>query len=235
MSSTIQRIFIDEKLEPGLILKLSKEDSNYLANVLRLENGAKLKIFNEKYGEFLAEIVSSYHKACEIKILEKLKDTEKLLSIILGFAPIKHYRLCFLIEKATELGVTEFQPVITERTINRNVKIDKLFLTGKEASEQSGRIVTPKFHEQIKIEKFITSYKNHTILAAIESVDAKPFDFELDNDKVVLLVGPEGGFSEREKQLLLSQSNVKPVNLGPRILRAETAVCCLLSSINCKL
>ena len=221
------RLYI-ENFEKDKHVTLSKEHHHYVVNVMRLKDNDEIIIFNQKNGEFLCKFI--YSKESIVIPTKCLRKYEKnIKSIYLAFSPIKSHLTNFIIEKATELGVNYIQPIITERTQIRNINIEKLTKIAIEASEQSERIDIPIINKAITFDKFIKSINNDinwfSALERSDSISIKDVTFE--NNNSGLIVGPEGGFSDEEKDLL--KQFTKPTSLGKNILRTETAIIAGLS------
>ena len=189
-----------------------------------------LSIFNEVDGEFTGKIINDSKRNLTIKLLQKIKDPEKKVDIWVIFAPVKKSSTDFIIQKATELGASCLVPVITERTITRNINLKRMQEIVIEASEQSERITIPEIKPIQKLADVICSWnKNRKIFYGDETErnqkEERCFNHQtLFNPSGAILIGPEGGFSQDEISFLKSKEFVVPINLGPRILRSETAV-----------
>ena len=189
-----------------------------------------LSIFNEVHGEFTGKIINDSKRNLTIKLLQKIKDPEKKVDIWVIFAPVKKSSTDFIIQKATELGASCLVPVITERTITRNINLKRMQEIVIEASEQSERITIPEIKPIQKLADVICSWnKNRKIFYGDETErnqkEERSFNNQaLFNPSGAILMGPEGGFSQNEISFLKSKEFVVPINLGPRILRSETAV-----------
>ena len=189
-----------------------------------------LSIFNEVDGEFTGKIINDSKRNLTIKLLQKIKDPEKKVDIWVIFAPVKKSSTDFIIQKATELGASCLVPVITERTITRNINLKRMQEIVIEASEQSERITIPEIKPIQKLADVICSWnKNRKIFYGDETErnqkEERCFNHQtLFNPSGAILIGPEGGFSQNEISFLKSKEFVVPINLGPRILRSETAV-----------
>ncbi|MDP2194157.1 MAG: RsmE family RNA methyltransferase, partial [Alphaproteobacteria bacterium] len=189
-------------------------------------------------GEFLCEISDIHKKGVDICVLKQIRKAEQCPQLHLAFAPIKNDRLHFMIEKATELGVTILQPVITQHTIVHRVNVDKLIRIAIEASEQCERLCIPKVLEPLKLVDYIQSLENpKTIAWAWERMETKDLNTKQSPDHPTpltgLFIGPEGGFSQDEVSLL--QNHCTPISLGQNILRAETAAIVGLDRLRQKL
>jgi len=226
---TYPRILVDEDLEKGATIPLSKHHAHYFNTVLRKQSNDKIRLFNTRDGEWLGTLqnLSKKHGGVTLEVQTRTQD-EPDERTSLFFAPIKKSRMDILIEKAVELGVTDLHPVITSRTQNAKLKYERLQAQITEAAEQCERLTIPRLHDIIKLDTLPT---DQTIYACIErdDEDRKPvFIANITNKAPCFLIGPEGGFSDEEIKKLHQQTHIQPVSLGPRIYRAETAsIICL--------
>lgn len=235
----LQRVYVDIKLREKDLASLSPTHSHYLKNVLRMETGDYLRVFNAENGEFLATIESSSKKNCVVKIAEIIrKPSTPNTKIHLFFPPIKKDRLDFLIEKAVELGVTDLHPILTQRGNIRDLNCARITSQMIEAAEQCERLDIPTLHPLLPLNTLLSTL-SHPIMAAIErsegaTQDLKQalsnYNFGTDNH-IRFLIGPEGGWSEEEREALLNHPSVIPITLGPRILRVETACLTCLAAL----
>lgn len=238
--SSIIRLYIDQSISNDAQLTLSAEQAHYLTSVMRKTVGEPLHIFNGTDGEWLAEISEAKKKHCLITVKESLRNQENGPDLTLCFAPIKKQRLDFIMEKATELGVTCFQPIITSRTITSKIRSDRLKAQVIEASEQCERLDIPNVLEELNFRDFIQGLDRDKHLVILdERGTAEPVHKVLsqlgqeDADKsksYAIVVGPEGGFSPEEFTQLEKRANISKVSVGPRVLRADTAA---LAAISC--
>ncbi|NNE56964.1 MAG: 16S rRNA (uracil(1498)-N(3))-methyltransferase [Hellea sp.] len=229
---TLTRLYVDADLATGMDIVLPKEQAHYLANVLRMDGGGELRVFNGRDGEWKAVVTNITRKKAELKISERLRAPQACPDIWLCFAPVRKHRNAFILEKATELGVAVLQPVVTARTQFAKLKLDKMQSQIIEAAEQTERLDLPQLNPSTTLEKLLQEWQSKRILIfADEAGDAKPALETLQNisGPAALLIGPEGGFSDEERRLLRARSFVRPVSLGPRILRADTAALALLT------
>ena len=221
------RLYISDPLSVGEKIKFTTDDHHYLTNVLRKSAGDQLRLFNGRDGEFLAQLENVSKKSSEAKIKLLLKSQPQAdRHVRLYFAPIKKDRLPFLIEKAVELGVTDFHPVLTTRTENRKYREDKIKSYIKEAAEQCERLDFPILHESLSLTD--CPFESPTY-AAIEREDNPLFSPQ--EKTLGILIGPEGGWTGDEIDYLSTLSHITPVSLGSNILRAETAALFMLSRI----
>ncbi len=218
-----QRLFINAPLQGEI--ELSAAHANYLGNVLRKTPGDKIRLFNGIDGEYFARITQISKKSGTLSIEDKIRDQPQTQTRAhLLFAPLKKNRMDFVIEKCTELGITDFHPVITNRTEVREIKRDRLGSQITEACEQSERLTLPKLHDITPLDKKIVQWHETAhILGCIERTEAPPLSTIAPATSCAFLIGPVGGFDEKERELLLSSPKIKPVSLGQNVLRAETA------------
>lgn len=233
----MNRIYIKESLEINENISLEQEDAHYLVNVLRAKEKDQIRLFNEN-GEFLAELNSTSKKKYNLKLIKKLRDYSNPAKLTLAFALIKPDRMLFAIEKAVELGVTDFQPIITKRCQIREINQARIIKCIKEATEQSERLDFASLHETLKLEDFLALYKENIIFFANEKEKSKSLlqlkqENKLYFENSIILIGPEGGFDEEEHSLLREKENIKSISLSSHILRAETAAICAISQIKC--
>jgi len=230
------RIYFSKKLDIGLDLILEKEDTHYLNNVMRLREGDNVFLFNSKDGEFKGEIVSFDKKKIKVRLNSKIENTNKPGKISLIFSLIKSSKLDYLIQKCTEIGVKSFVPVISQKSVAKNLNIKRTEKIIKESCEQSNQLILPVIHEVEKLEKKLKSFDKNSIIffADINSSNNKIEAVHKNNKnhEFYLLVGPEGDFSLKERDLLNSMSNCIPISLGQNILRSETAAVVGLTLLN---
>jgi 16S rRNA (uracil1498-N3)-methyltransferase len=224
----LKRVWAEASLLKGTVIKITAKDKlHHLNTVLKIRFGESIRLFNESDGEWLGLIQEKNNKAIVIKIKEQLRQPKSGNNIAIAFAPIKHDRLRFLIEKCTEIGATKFIPVITERTVTRNINLTKLHTYAVGAAEQSERLSIPDIKDSILLKSFLEQYNADHILFCNERSDSKFINEALQkfprNCRLIILIGPEGGFSVQERDSLASHNNIHPVSLGENILRAETA------------
>lgn len=226
------RLFVDEALAPGNQIVLPEKQSHYLQNVMKQEKGNKILCFDGKSGEYECELIECGKKACRIDVLSKTKDFYRCPDIWLLFAPVKKDQTYFIIQKATELGVGRIIPVITERTISDKVKKERFVLQAVEACEQCRRVDVPEVEEAMPMDKLFSVWDPMRRLYFMdETGNGKNIRNVFASAPVpaAILVGPEGGFSEKELEKLRKQPYTEAVTMGKRILRAETAVAAALS------
>tara|TARA_B100001057_G_scaffold488958_1_gene574279 strand:- start:1334 stop:2071 length:738 start_codon:yes stop_codon:yes gene_type:complete len=227
------RVFIDENLYEDKYLDLNLNQYNYIKNVLRLKIGDYIKVINGKSGEFLGEIAFLQKNKTKIKIINKVKEIEIPPDLWLIFCPLKKTNTDYVIKKATELGIRKIIPVLTSRTNNKNFRKEKMVLNMIEALEQCGGTFLPYFDKLINLENLLENWNNkrQLIFCNEKRVDESIGMILKKHGKKVgaILVGPEGGFCEKEIIKIKSIKSSISVSLGPRVLRAETAAISAIS------
>lgn len=218
-----QRLFIDKPLEGEI--EITAAQAHYLGNVLRKKPGDKIRIFNGQNGEFFAEISVISKKTATLTLNEQIRpQPQPKTHNHLLFAPLKKNRMDFVIEKCTELGITDFHPILTNRTEVRTIKVDRLKAQIIEACEQSERLTIPKLHNLETLDKKVTHWhETPAILGCIERTNTPPIGTLKPTESNAFIIGPVGGFNENEREFMLSHPKIKPISLGENILRAETA------------
>jgi 16S rRNA (uracil1498-N3)-methyltransferase len=234
-----QRLFIDAPLAAGAEVTCDKSQSNYLVNVLRLEAGADILLFNGADGEWRAVLTEASKRAAVLTPQQQTRAQTAVSDLHYVFAPLKHSRLDYMVQKSAELGVGVLRPVITRRTIAERVNLERMRSNAIEAAEQCGILTVPRVAEPERFERAIDAWdRTRTLIFCDEAaVQANPLDVlsKVKRGPLGVLVGPEGGFDETERGLLLSKPFVVPVSLGPRIMRADTAAVSILALVNAAL
>jgi 16S rRNA (uracil1498-N3)-methyltransferase len=221
-----QRLFVRAPLGQDARVALDVNQAHYLANVLRLPIGGDVLLFNGKDGEWSATLSGANKKGGEVVCATQTRVQDTVPDLWLLFAPVKGDRTDYIVEKATELGAAGIIPVITERTIVRKVNLERLRTRCIEAAEQCGRLSVPVLLDATPLSAFYEAAKDDAIvLFADEAGDSVTISAALTRNrlKVMLLTGPEGGFTSSERAKLRVCVHVRAVSLGPRILRADTA------------
>jgi 16S rRNA (uracil1498-N3)-methyltransferase len=228
------------RLDSGVVIEPADSQTHYLISVLRLKDGAEIRVFNENDGEFLARIVSISRKKITLHLAEQIRpsviapETEINQSVTLAFAPIRRQRMEAMIEKATELGVTTLAPVLTAFTQSPHVNLERLRLIATEAAEQSERMSVPHLLKPQKLHDFCAGLGTQEMIFCDEAQagqsDAHMLSFlqhwkdhQKPDRPSIILIGPEGGFSDQETRFLLDQTGIHGVSLGSHILRSDTA------------
>ena len=225
------RLFYSESLSNNLSGKLNKDQSRYLTSVMRLKTNQEFSLFN-KSGEWNTKILSIKKGIVEFETQNQLRQSIQEREIWLVFAPIKSNYFNFMLQKATEIGVTKLFPITTERTIVRKINEDRLNKILIEAAEQSNRLTIPSIEKIQKLEKFLNENKNINLVFGDLNTENKKIEFKDPSKPIAVLIGPEGDFSETERVKILEFNGVQSIKLNDNILRSETAVISSLSIIN---
>src|SRR4051812_40361993 len=218
---SLPRLFVRKELSGDVTLDLDPRQANYLGNVLRLGAGGELLVFDGISGEWLARISDVAKKRMTLKIERKTREPERIPDVWLAFAPVKRAQTDWLAEKATELGVARLIPVMTQRTVAERVRLDRLESIAIEAAEQCGRTLLPEILGPLPLRRFVEELDpaRHFYFADEDGGDPAATSFV--EGPAVILIGPEGGFTEEERAFVRG-AGASAISLGPRILRAET-------------
>ncbi len=219
------RLFYSKELKSGIISKLSKNQSHYINNVMRIQPGGKISLFNSVNGEWDATVVSHNKEIIEFKVEKLSRPQQKENNLWLAFSPIKKNPQDTMLQKTTELGIEKFFPILSERSIVREINTDRAEKIVTEASEQSNRISVPKIYKIQKLKDFLKNFveNGHLIFCDINSDNNVLKNITSNKDPVCILIGPEGDFSESERQLIVDHKKTTSISLAKNILRAETA------------
>ena len=235
------RLFVDTPLSAGAVVTLERDHSNYLGNVLRLAAGSTVLVFNGRDGEWRAAISGGRKRLDTLEILNPTRPQDQLRDLTYVFAPLKHARLDYMVQKAVEMGASRLQPVMTRFTQAARVNVDRMRANVVEAAEQCGILTLASVAEPVSLDKFLTQREPQRLLVfcdeAAEQAGPLPA-LERAGTKgqgIDVLVGPEGGFAEEERSLLLRQPLILSLSLGPRILRADTAAVAALALVQAAL
>tara|TARA_B100000963_G_scaffold48794_1_gene37032 strand:+ start:1212 stop:1868 length:657 start_codon:yes stop_codon:yes gene_type:complete len=211
--------------------KLDKSQSHYLTKVMRLKENEVFSLFNKK-GEWEAQILNISKNIIKFKITKQLRQKENLKEFWLAFSPIKSNYQNFMIQKATELGISKFFPIIFDRTVVRKINKERLTKIIIEASEQSNRINIPIIEDSQNLDSFLKIDKMNLIFTDLNSSNKKIDTSKLSNKPTCIIVGPEGDFSEVERGKILNFKGVQALKINDNILRSETAVISTISIVN---
>ena len=225
------RLFFKESLSLNLVSKLDKSQSHYISKVMRIKENEIFSLFNSS-GEWEAKILNITKSIVEFEITNQIRQKENQKELWLAFSPIKSNYFNFMIQKATELGITKFVPIIFERTVVRKLNKKRLEKVIIEATEQSNRINIPTLEDATNLEDFLKSSEMNLIFTDLNSDNKKVDLKKLTNKPVCIVVGPEGDFSENERSKILSFKDVQAIKINENILRSETAVISAISIIN---
>ena len=224
------RLFYSKSLSLNLTDKLDKSQSHYVSKVMRIKENEVFSLFNNS-GEWEAKILNISKSIVEFNVTKQLRQKENPKELWLAFSPIKSNYFNFMIQKATELGVTKFLPVIFERTIVRKINKERLKKVIIEAAEQSNRITVPSIEDPQKLKSFLNKDMD-LIFTDLNTTNTKIDIKKLTTKPTCVIIGPEGDFSEEEREEILKFKGVQPIKINENILRSETAVISALSIIN---
>ena len=227
--ASLPRLFVETIPGQGAAIALDGPPANYLANVLRLAPGAQVKLFDDRTGEWLGEVSEAGRKRVTLIVGERIRPREPVPDLWLLFAPIKRGRIDWLVEKATELGVARLVPVLTQRTIVDRLNLDRLRAHSIEAAEQCERTALPELADPVKLEKALAGWPDDRILYFADEGGGAPLAAAAAPGPAAILIGPEGGFTDAERAAIGAVPAARPVSLGPRILRADTAAVAAVS------
>jgi 16S rRNA (uracil1498-N3)-methyltransferase len=241
------RVYLDAPLAAGQAVSLDRAQTNYLRNVLRLKDGDELLLFNGRDGEWQARLDVTGKRALTATVGERVREQPQPLDLHFLFAPLKHARLDYLVQKAVEMGASRLQPVITRHTQVARVNLDRMRTNVIEAAQQCGVLTLPDVAEPVAF-KAMAGQADRLLVFCDEGADVKdpvaalaavrpsahallPAEAARAGLPLAVLIGPEGGFSEEERAALLKRPNVVRIALGPRILRADTAAVAALALV----
>ena len=224
------RLFYSKSLSLNLTNKLDKSQSHYVSKVMRLKEKEVFSLFNSS-GEWEAKILNITKSIVEFNVTKQLRHKENTKDLWLAFSPIKSNYFNFMIQKATELGVTKFLPIIFERTIVRKINKERLEKVIIEAAEQSNRITVPSIEDPQKLKSFLNNDMD-LIFTDLNTANTKIDLTKLTTKPTCVIIGPEGDFSVEEREEILKFNGVQPIKINENILRSDTAVISALSIIN---
>ncbi|MXN66215.1 16S rRNA (uracil(1498)-N(3))-methyltransferase [Stappia sp. GBMRC 2046] len=238
----MQRLFLRQILAHGARIEADKAQTNYLVNVMRMTSGDRILVFNGSDGEWLAELEVESRKSCRIALVEQTREQAPAPDIDYLFAPLKHARLDYMVQKAVEMGAGRLRPVLTQHTQSSRINLERMEANVIEACEQCGVIAVPEVLEPTSLAGLLEGWaqtdagrrilfcdegeETHNPLAVLSKVERGP---------LAVLVGPEGGFSQGERESLRAFDFVTPLPLGPRVLRADTAAVAALAVVQAAL
>ncbi|GAK70159.1 ribosomal RNA small subunit methyltransferase E [Agrobacterium rubi TR3 = NBRC 13261] len=235
----MQRLFVGQSLNAGEAFEATSDQFNYLANVLRMPEATEILLFNGRDGEWKAQLSYPTRKKIVLTATEQTRPQPAAPDLHYLFAPLKTGRMDYLVQKAVEMGAGLLQPVMTQHVQGKITNLDKLRANVVEAAEQCGILAVPEVEEPIKLKDLLETWPAaRRIIYCDEGDEGQnplPVLNRIEERQIALLVGPEGGFSEEERQLLRNHPSVTPIPLGPRILRADTAAVAALAVIQATL
>ena len=216
------RLFVDRELADGAEVRIDGPQAHYLLGVMRLKFGAQLRLFDDRSGEWRGEIVRAGKRDLDVRLIERTRGRETVPDLWLGAAPIRRARYDWVVEKACELGVARFTPVMLRRAVVDRIKVDKLRAHMIEAAEQCGRTALPILDGEMTLGDWLTAIGDCPLYFADEEGGAPTRD-AMTPGSAAILIGPEGGFDDAERNAILAHPSTVRISLGPRILRADTA------------
>ncbi len=225
------RLFVDATLSEGAEIRVDGGQAHYLINVMRVKVGAPIKLFDDRSGEWLSGVAILAKRDLILRVTGKLRPREDVPDLWLLAAPIKKARIDLVAEKACELGVALYRPVITRRTIIERLNMDRLRMHMVEAAEQCGRTALPVLDDAIKLATLLKAWPAGRHLFFADEAGGVPFPDAAANNPgpAALLIGPEGGFDDEERAAICALPQAIGISLGPRVLRAETAAIAAIS------
>lgn len=231
----MQRLFLPHPMQAGGEVEPDPQQTHYLTNVLRMQPGAQLLVFNGVDGEWLASVAEAGKKRVRLSLLTQVRPQPAPCDLVYCFAPLKAGRLDYLVQKAVEMGAGVIQPVLTQHTQMSNIGIDRIRANVVEAAEQCGILAIPEVRDAVKLERLIWEWDGTRRLIycdeGAETNNPVPALQAIGERRLGLLIGPEGGFSEEERTQLRALPYVTAIPLGPRILRADTAAVAAMAVI----
>ena len=223
------RLFVEQPLADGATVAISGSSAHYLMAVMRLKEGAPVKLFDDISGEYLATITNLGKRDLVLTVQARLRDREQSPDLWMCQALIKKDRFDWVAEKACELGVARFVPVLTARCVVDKVKEDRLRAHMIEAAEQCERTALPEIAALARLDALVKNWPPERTLYFCDERGGEPFLDAIRNGPGAILIGPEGGFTDDENTAIRAHPNARPVSLGPRILRADTAAVAAIS------
>ena len=230
------RLYFSKELKANLLSNLSNDQSHYIKNVMRLKPGDTISLFNSENGEWSAKIVNHNKENTEFKVEKLIKSKKVENDLWLAFSPIKKNPLDMMIQKTTELGVQKFIPILSERTSVKVINTERLKKIIVEASEQSNRISVPKIENLEPLKSFLEKFPNNGSLIFCDincnKSDLRNILTKKNQGPICILIGPEGDFSEKERQSIIKKKETFSLSLANNLLRAETAAIVSVTIVN---
>ena len=233
---TSQRVFVEAPLGNGEVIECSPDQSSYLRTVLRLDAGSELLVFNGRDGEWRAALRLKGKRTATLQVLEQARPQEPVQDLWYMFAPLKRSRLDYMVQKAVEMGASRLVPVLTQHTIAERVNVDRMRANVVEAAEQCGILSLAEVADPIKLSTALATWPAERALIFCDegAPQANPLAAlkPIPRGPLAVLIGPEGGFSQAERELISAKPYAHPISLGPRIMRADTAAVAALAVVN---
>jgi 16S rRNA (uracil1498-N3)-methyltransferase len=229
-AKSLPRLFVRQPLHGNARIDLDASQANYLGNVLRLGEASELLVFDGTSGEWSARIADVGKKRMSLCVERRTREAESVPDVWLAFAPVKRTQTDWLVEKATELGAARLIPVITRRTNVERVKLERMEAIAIKAAEQCGRTLLPEIAEPRPLAHLLEQRDQARTLYFADENGGEFAAAAFRPGPALILVGPEGGFSEEERSAIRAAPTAVPISLGPRILRAETAALAALAA-----
>jgi 16S rRNA (uracil1498-N3)-methyltransferase len=231
-----QRLFVEAELAAGERIACARDQANYLRNVLRLQTGAPILVFNGRDGEWQAQVELQGRREVTLLVQRQTRLQQGGPDLIYLFAPLKHARLDYMVQKATEMGAARLAPVLTQHTVASRVNLERMRANAIEAAEQCGIMHIPEVAEPRKLEQVLADWdrRRQLIFCDEAAATADPIAalIRVPRGPLAVLIGPEGGFAPHERASLLDRPFVTSIALGPRIMRADTAAVAALALVN---
>ena len=231
MKKSKTRIYVNQRITKNIILYIKNKQHHFLKNVLRVKINDEINIFDGITGEWKTKVSAINRDNIVLRIIEKIHDYVSSPDIWLIFSPIKHNRMSLAVQKATELGISKIIPCLTEYTNFNKINLNNLNANAVEAAEQCERLDIPKIEKLINLDDILSNWPKDRKLIFCdeklkndEAIIKKLISLKKTSTKFALLIGPEGGFSNKEKVEISNNQNVIPVSLGKRVLRSDTAI-----------
>lgn len=236
---TSQRLYVDAALAEGQRVPCSPEQASYLRNVLRLNDGDAILVFNGRDGEWRARLIAEGKRGAALDIADLVRVQDGGPDLHYLFAPLKRARLDYMVQKATEMGVARLVPVLTRHTVAERVNLDRMRANVIEAAEQCGILRVPEVAEPVKLAHLLDSWNaSRRLIFCDEAAEqASPIAAlsNISTGRLAVLIGPEGGFSPDERAMIRARPEAVALSLGPRIMRADTAAVAALALVNAAL
>ena len=231
MKKSKTRIFVRKSISSNLMIYIKDKQHHFLKNVLRVKINDQINIFDGFSGEWETKIISINRDNTVLRVTKNIRKIKESSDVWLIFSPIKHHRMSLAVQKATELGVSKIIPCITEYTNISSINAKNLYHNAIEAAEQSERLDIPKIEKQIDLKSLLLEWPEDRKLVYCDekinhgkSIIETLAPYRDSSIKWAVLIGPEGGFSDLENELITKSKNVIPVSLGDRVLRSDTAI-----------